>query len=291
MIAPTVGVVEGLCFSNDVRSVQLISRCISVTSVPTICFVFASVWFPIWIVSCRHCDGSSRCFFRWIRHDSELAYVDSSHVILLCVDTSDSKVLGMLLPLLCVVFFVCGKLGAVELIMGQVHAWMMATAFGLRACYEQNSSSIFVRDDGEPQIVANSLTASFALRLIGPLSRQQIKGSLPVCNILGEPIFMHPPETPKAFEYMESFQFIGWFVPVGSKPTLALTTVTCKEVAVWFPKFMTVQRKDVIEATRYVLVAADGMKTENPSNYHGPSSRVARCSQSMRSERLARRTE
>ena len=34
-------------------------------------------------------------------------------------------VLGMLLPLLCVVFFVFGRLGAVELIMGQVHAWMM----------------------------------------------------------------------------------------------------------------------------------------------------------------------
>ena len=34
----------------------------------------------------------------------------------------------MLLPLLCVVFFVFGRLGAVELIMGQVHAGMMATA-------------------------------------------------------------------------------------------------------------------------------------------------------------------
>ena len=37
-----------------------------------------------------------------------------------------------------------------------------------------------------------------------------------MCNIFGEPIFMHPPETPKAFEYMDSFQFIGWLVPVES---------------------------------------------------------------------------
>ena len=55
---------------------------------------------------------------------------------------------------------------------------------------------------------------------------------------------MHPPETPKAFEHMVSFQFIGWFVPVGSEPTLALKTMTCKKEVVWFPKFMTVQRKD-----------------------------------------------
>ena len=83
--------------------------------------------------------------------------------------------------------------------MGQVHAWMMATALDYGPCYEQGSSSIFVRDDGEPQIVANSLNTSFELNLIGPLSRQQIKGSLPVCNILGEP------ETLKAFEHMDSF--------------------------------------------------------------------------------------
>ena len=123
-----------------------------------------------------------------------------------------------------------------ELIIGQVHAWMVATALDNGPWYEQGSSLIFVRDDGEPQIVANSLTTSFALNLICPLSRQQIKGSLPVCNILGEPIFMHPPETPKAFEYMDSFQFIGWFVPVGSEPTLALKTMTCKKEVVWFPK-------------------------------------------------------
>ena len=171
-------------------------------------------------------------FFRRIRHDSELACVDSacrhfSHVILLCVDfTGDSMVLGMLLPLLCVVF-VFGRLGAVEVIMGQVHAWMMATALDYGPCYEQGSSSIFVRDDGEPQIVANSLTQSFVLNLIGPLSHQQFKG-----------------------------------VPVGSEPTLALKTMTCKKEVVWFPKFMTVQRNDVIEVTRYVLVAADGVKTE-----------------------------
>ena len=126
-------------------------------------------------------------------------------------------------------FFVFGRLGAVELTMGQVHAWMMATALDYGPCCEQGSSSIFVRDDGEPQIVANSLNTSFELNLIGPLSRQQIKGSLPVCNILGEPIFMQPPETLKAFEYMDSFQFIGWFVPVGSEPTLALKTMTCKK--------------------------------------------------------------
>ena len=176
----------------------------------------------------------------------------------------------MLLPLLCVVFFVFGRLGAVGLIMGQVHAWMMATALDCGPYYEQGSSSIFVRDDGEPQIVANSLTTSFALNLIGPLSRQQIKGSLPVCNILGEPILMHPPETPKAFEYVDSFQFVGWFVPVGSEPTLAHKTMTCKKEVVWFPKFMTVQRKDVIEVTRYVLVAADGFKTEKPVQLSRP---------------------
>ena len=169
--------------------------------------------------------------------------------------------------------------------MGQVHAWMMATALDYGPCCEHGSSSIFARNDGEPQIVANSLTTSFALNLIGPLSREQTKGSLPVCNIFGEPIFMHPPETPKAFEYIDSFQFIGWFVPVGSEPRLALKTTTCKKEVVWFPKFMTVQRKDVIEVTLFVLVAADGVKTENRSNCRGPSSRVARCPQSMRSER------
>ena len=52
--------------------------------------------------------------------------------------------------------------------MGQVHAWMMATALDYGPCYEQGSSSIFVRDDGEQQIVANSLTTSFALNLISP---------------------------------------------------------------------------------------------------------------------------
>ena len=101
---------------------------------------------------------------------------------------------------------------------------------------------------------------------------------------------MHPPETPKALEYIDSFQFIGCFVLVGSEPRLAPKTMTCKkEVA------MTVQRKDVIEVTRYVLVAADGVKNgKNPSNRRGPSSRVARCPQSVRSERprwLDRRTE
>ena len=40
---------------------------------------------------------------------------------------------------------------------------------------------------------------------------------------------MHPAETPKAFEYTDSFHFIGWFVPVGSEPTLALKTVTFKK--------------------------------------------------------------
>ena len=40
----------------------------------------------------------------WIRHGSELA--DVSHVILLWVDNmGDSMILGMLLPLPCVVFF------------------------------------------------------------------------------------------------------------------------------------------------------------------------------------------
>ena len=38
-----------------------------------------------------------------------------------------------------------------------------------------------------------------------------------------------------------------WFVPVGSEPTLALKTMTCKKEVVWFPKFMTVQKKGVIE--------------------------------------------
>ena len=68
-----------------------------------------------------------------------------------------------------------------------------------------------------------------------------------MCNMFGEPIFMHPPETPKAFEYKDSFQFIGWFVPVESEPRLALKTMTCKK-----------------EVTSYVLVAADGVKTEKP---------------------------
>ena len=83
-------------------------------------------------------------------------------------------------------------------------------------------------------------------------------------------------------------------MPVGSEPRLALKTMTCKKEVGWFPKFMTVQRMDVIEVTRYVLVEADGVKTENRSNCRGPSSRVARCPQSMRNERprwLARRTE
>ena len=75
---------------------------------------------------------------------------------------------------------------------------------------------------------------------------------------------MHPPETPTAFEYKDSFQFIGWFVPVGSEPTLALKMKTCKKEVVWFPKFVTVQRKDVMEVTRYVLVAVHGVKTEKP---------------------------
>ena len=112
-------------------------------------------------------------------------------------------------------------------------------------------------DFREPQIVANSLTTSFALNLIGPLSRQEIKGSLSVCNILGEPIFMHPPETPKAFEY------IGWLVPVGSEPTLALKTMTCKKEVEWFPKFMTVQKKDVMEVTRYFLRSGRRRWSEN----------------------------
>ena len=85
---------------------------------------------------------------------------------------------------------------------------MMQTALDFGPCHEQRHSSVFVPDDGEPQIVANYLTTSFALNLFGPLSRQQDKGSLPGCNIIGESIFMHPPETPKAFEYIDSFQFI-----------------------------------------------------------------------------------
>ena len=92
--------------------------------------------------------------------------------------------------------------------MGQVQAWMMQTALDFGPCHEQRRSSVFVLDDGEPQIVAHFLTTSFALNLVGPLCRQQNKGSLPGCNIVGESIFMHPPETPKAFEYIDSFHFI-----------------------------------------------------------------------------------
>ena len=88
-----------------------------------------------------------------------------------------------------------GKLGAVELIVGQVQTWTMQTALDIGLCYEPSSSTAFVRDDGGPQTVANSMTTSFALNLIGPVSRQQTKRSLPVRNILGEPIFMHPPDT------------------------------------------------------------------------------------------------
>ena len=75
---------------------------------------------------------------------------------------------------------------------------------------------------------------------------------------------MHPRETPKAFENVDSFHFIGWFVPVGSEPTLALKTMMSNREVVWFPKFMTMLRKDAIDVTRYVLVAADGEKMKKP---------------------------
>ena len=88
-----------------------------------------------------------------------------------------------------------GRLGAVDLIVDQVQAWTMQTALDIGPCYEPSSSTAFVRDDGGPQIVANSVTTSFAMNLIRPVSRQQTKRSLPVRNILGEPIFMHPPDT------------------------------------------------------------------------------------------------
>ena len=151
-----------------------------------------------------------------------------------------------------------------------MQAWMMQIALDFGLCYEQSSSSVFVRDDGEPQIVANSLTTSFALNLIGPCPTNKSKARSQCATFLMSPSSCTRPRPRKSWTIRIRFNS---------------SDGSCPLEIVWFPRFMTMQRKDVIEVTRYVLVAADGVKRRNPSNCRGPSSRVARCPKAMRSER------
>ena len=122
----------------------------------------------------------------------------------------------------------------------------------------QSSSATTVSRKGS----TNSLTTSFVEPQSVLVPPRNQKGSP---RILGEPIFMHPRETPKAFENMDSFHFIGWFMPVGSEPTAcAQNDDEQQREIVRFPKFMddTEVRCDRCDAFR----AGRRRRVENEEN-------------------------